>query len=71
MDFSFASLMGGFIFGVFGFYVYRAGKKRVEGRIIAVGIAMMVYTLFTPTPLYTWGVGIFLSALAYRWLTNP
>ncbi|MGE4134037.1 MAG: hypothetical protein AB7F86_20540, partial [Bdellovibrionales bacterium] len=64
-SFSPATLLAGFVFGVFGNYLYRAGRKRVNYRWVGAGIAMMVYPLFVTNPWLCWLVGLALCGAAY------
>lgn len=64
-DFSFSSIMSGFIFGVIGFYLTKEGKKRLNYAWIFIGIGLMIYTVFVSGPLLDWGGGLALCGLAY------
>jgi hypothetical protein len=61
-------LIGSFIFGVIGLYLFRAGKKRVNYRVIAVSVGLMGYPLLITGTWMVWCVGLFLTALAYYFL---
>ena len=65
MDFSASSLIAGFLFSIIGWWIYREGKKSANIPIVIVGILLMSYSLFTRTPLSTWGTGIGLCVAAY------
>ncbi len=65
MDFSAPSLIGSFIFSVIGLYVFKKGKKDINPPHVFIGLGLMIYSLFTPTPLLTWGVGLALCGAAY------
>ena len=60
-----SSLIASFIFSVIGLYVFKQGKKLSNAPQIFVGLALMIYSYFTPTPLLTWAVGIILCGVAY------
>lgn len=65
-DFSFSSIMSGFIFGVIGFYLTKEGRKRLNYAWVLIGIALMVYTILVPNhPFLQWGLGFALSGAAY------
>ena len=66
IDFSLSTLLSGFIFGVFGLYVFRQGRKKENSKLVFLGLAMMLYTYFTKGPLQDWGIGIVLVAAAYH-----
>ncbi len=65
LDFSFSSLMAGFVFGVIGFYLFREGKKRLNYSTIFCGVSLMAYPIFVSGPWMTWGTGVVLCAVAY------
>jgi hypothetical protein len=65
LEFSPSSLLAGFIFGVIGIAIFRKGKKDAEFDLIFIGIALMIYPYFTKGPLWDWGIGVALCALAY------
>ena len=71
MSFTASSLISGFVFGVIGIYLFRAGKKEVSFSWVLIAIALMSYTFFTAGTAYgawlDWGIGLALCALAY-WL---
>ena len=62
--------MASFIFGVVGIYVFRYGRKIVNYKIIFIGIALMVYPMFTSHWIYDWSMGILLCSLAYYFKEN-
>lgn len=64
-EISLSSIAAGFIFSVIGLWLFREGKRRSEVRIMLIGLAMMVYSYFTSSPVADWGIGLTLSALAY------
>ena len=65
IDFSPAGLMGAFIFGVIGLYVFRAGKKDVNYSLILTGVGLMVYPYFIPGVWLQWLTGFALCGVAY------
>lgn len=70
LNFSLSSLAASFIFGTFGIYLFRHGKKRAHGPVLAIGIALMIYPYFIENLFLLWAIGVGLLALAYR-LLNP
>ncbi len=64
-DFSPSGLFAALIFGAAGLYVFRMGKKRVQYRLVFLGLALMIYPYFTKGPWMDWGVGFALCGLAY------
>jgi hypothetical protein len=66
MNFSFSSLMASLIFGIFGIYLFRLGKKRSHGVLIAVAVALMVYPYFVDNEILVWGIGAALTFLGYK-----
>jgi hypothetical protein len=67
MDFSFSALMAGFVFGVFGLYLLRWGRKTAHTWHMIIGLALMIYPYFVSGPFLIWGTGAGLMLLAY-WL---
>lgn len=70
-NFSAGYLLGSFIFGVIGFYLFRAGKKRANTSVTFCGIALMVYPIFISNTSVVWLTGAALSALSYYFLNQP
>ena len=68
MHFSLSSLAASFIFGVFGIYLFRHGKKKAHAPALLIGIALMIYPYFIENVFLLWGIGIVLLALAYKLL---
>lgn len=64
-DFSISSIAASLLFGIIGYWIFRAGKQRANLPITGIGIALMVYPYFTSGPWGDWGVGIALCGLAY------
>ena len=64
-DISISSMFASFVFSVIGFWLFKQGRSRSEVRIMLIGLAMMVYSYFTSSPVADWGIGLTLSALAY------
>ena len=66
-DFSFVpwSLAAGFVFGVFGWWVFSQGRKKENNRLIWLGVGMMIYPYFIDGAWANWAVGAALCGLAY------
>ncbi len=58
--------MAGFIFGVIGIYLAKWSRKTGNFNHMFIGIALMVYPYFIENVYLLWGIGIGLSALAYK-----
>ena len=57
--------MSGFIFGVIGFYLWRAGKRHANFYWSIIGALLMIYPLFSPNAWFDWGIGFGLCGVAY------
>ena len=64
-DFSPSSLIAGFVFGVFGLYLFRWGKKDANFSHLFTGLALMIYPYFVSGVFLTWGIGFSLLGVAY------
>jgi hypothetical protein len=62
------SLVVGFIFGIFGLFFLRQGKRQAQFSVVLVGITLLLYPYFIENPFLLWILGIFLSILGYRLL---
>ncbi len=56
------TLFLGFVFSVIGFGYYRYGKRQGETVTLIVGIVLMIYPLFTTSPVTIVVVGLLLMA---------
>lgn len=65
MNFSLSTLIAGFVFGVFGWYIFREGKREANAKRLALGITLMAYGYFITNPWATWAVGLGLLAVNY------
>jgi hypothetical protein len=65
LNFSFSSLMAGFVYGVIGIALFRKGKKEANFALYFIGVALMVYPYVVSGALLQWGTGAALCALAY------
>lgn len=66
MDFSFSSIAAGIIFGSFGIYGFKQGKKNSNVMQILIGITLIGYSYFVPDPWINWGLGTTLLIMLYR-----
>ena len=69
MDFSFSSIMAGFIYGVFGVYLLKRGKSEAHVPHILIGLGLLLYTFFVTNVWLVWGIGALGLLLAY-WLRD-
>ena len=60
------ALFWGFAFGVFGWFIFRHGRKKMNPALIGIGIALMVYPYFITNTWWTFGVGAVLCAVSYK-----
>ena len=68
MNFSLSALAASFVFGIFGIYLFRHGKKHAHGPVIGIGLALMIYPYFIENTFLLWAIGIALLGVAYRLL---
>ena len=61
MNFSLPNLIGGFIFGVFGFAAWRYGKSAQEWRPMLLGVALMIFPYFVDNVWLLYGIGVALT----------
>ena len=66
MNFDLSSLAASFVYGTFGIYIFKHGRKQANGPIVALGVALMIYPYFFENPYLVWGVGAVLSERAYK-----
>ena len=66
MNFSLSSIAASFVFGVFGLYVFKYGRKHTHWPSVVLGISLMVYPYLIENLYLMWGVGFVLTYLAYR-----
>jgi multisubunit Na+/H+ antiporter MnhE subunit len=59
------ALVGGFIFGLVGLWLFRHGRKNANNRNVVIGLLLMMYPLFISSAVWTWAVGILLCGYAY------
>ncbi|MBS1958409.1 MAG: hypothetical protein JST80_02965 [Bdellovibrionales bacterium] len=66
MDFSAGSLFAGFVFGVFGFYIFNLGRKRTNAVPIVCGLALMLFPYFVENVWVTWIIGSILMVIGIK-----
>ncbi len=64
--FSMWTLFFGFAYGVFGWFIFRHGRKKQNFALIGIGIALMVYPYFVTSPWPCFLVGAGLCFGAYK-----
>lgn len=65
-SFSMWTLFFGFAFGVFGWWIFKQGRKKQNFGLIGIGIALMVYPYFVTKPLASFLIGGGLCFGAYK-----
>ena len=58
--------MASLIFGIFGISLFRLGKKRGQGILVGIGVALMVYPYFIGNEILLWGIGALLTVVGYK-----
>ncbi|MBS1963863.1 MAG: hypothetical protein JST04_16755 [Bdellovibrionales bacterium] len=58
--FTFWGIFWGFAFSVFGWWIFKQGRKKMNPGLIGIGIALMVYPYFvtSPWPCFLIGAGL-------------
>lgn len=67
MNLTFSGLFSSLVFGVIGLWLFREGKRRINNRVMWVGLLLMIVPNFTSGVLADWGCGLALCGLAYYW----
>lgn len=62
-EFSVWALVAGFIFGTWGIFVFRSGRRDMNIRRVVLGLALMLYGLFVANPWACWGIGLVLVGI--------
>jgi hypothetical protein len=65
LNFSISGLIGGLLFGTYGLYLIKRGKKDGEMPLMAIGFVLLVYPYFIDNNYLLWGLGSFLVGLVY------
>lgn len=66
MELSFSSIAAGIIFGSFGLYAIKLGKKKSNVIQIIIGITLLTYSYFIPNLWINWGIGSVLLILLFK-----
>ena len=64
-DLSISALIAGFVFGVFGFAIFKRGRNRGTHQLVVIGLTMMIYPYFVANAWLDWIIGFALSYGAY------
>lgn len=67
LGFSWAGLIGGFIFSAVGLVAFSYGKKQANMQASIVGIALMAYPYFVRSTFWMFVVGFGLCFALYMW----
>jgi hypothetical protein len=65
-QFSVSSLIGGLVFGVFGIYLLRYGKKESNFTKMMIGLTLLVFPYFIYNAWAVWGIGTGLTIWGFR-----
>ncbi len=68
MNFSLGSLIAGFIFGVAGVFFIKAAKREANLRLLAFGVALLIFPYFVSNAYIAWAIGIGLTLGGYKQL---
>lgn len=59
------AIVGGLLFNLIGLWVFRKGRREQNKKLVWMGVALLVYPLFTMDPWPIWVIGILLCGLTY------
>ena len=65
LDLSLGSLFAGFVFGVFGFYLIKEGRRQSHAWFVVIGLFLIVYPYFISNTFLLWLIGCAGLGLAY------
>ena len=65
-NFSISDILAGLLFGIVGMYLIKSGIKDGNLWFIIIGFVLCIYPYFISNEIALWGIGIFLSGLAYQ-----
>ena len=65
MGFSVWTLIAGFVFGIFGIFIFREGKRDMNIPRVVIGLVLMSYGFFVTNPWACWGIGAVLLFVNY------
>lgn len=66
LNFSISSLLAGFVFGVWGVYFIKEGKRRALPAWAVLGLVLIVFPYFVDSAALTWIIGCVLVFLVTR-----
>lgn len=64
--------MAGFVFGIFGWFIFKQGRAEVNGKRMVAGLFLMTYGILVANPWANWGIGFALLGVNYftPWLES-
>jgi len=63
-----AYLLGGLLFGIYGYVAFRRGRKVANNTLKWTGVALMLYPYAVTQTWMLWAIGAALCALVYaKW----
>jgi hypothetical protein len=62
---SISAMFAAAVFGLIGFVAFLRGRMTCQPKTIIIGISLMVYPFLVTTPVWTWVVGIALTAALF------
>lgn len=65
LSFSAGTLLAGLVFGVFGIFIFRQGKREANFRRLLLGFVLLAYGFFVTNPWVCWGIGFALLGVNY------
>ncbi len=66
-NFSWPNLIGGFIFGVIGWYAFNYGRKERSYKPLMIGLVLMVFPYLVSNTILLYVIGVVISSLLYFW----
>ena len=66
MNFTLSGILAGLIFGTFGIYFVKHGRREAHIESVLIGIALMAYPYFVENDFLLWGIGVGLLFVGYR-----
>jgi hypothetical protein len=63
--FSISAMIAASVFGLIGFTAFLRGRKTADPKMLIIGILLMVYPFLVTNPVWTWVVGIALTAALF------
>lgn len=66
MEINFSTLLAGFIFGTFGIYLIKEGRRVENPRKLVIGIVMLVFPYFIDSAIISWVLGTALFVASFK-----